>query len=81
LKDSANLMKALGSEFSEFNFLNEDMIGGISTNALTLERLGISATTSGKMLNPLVKGLGMTAEAASNLQVSIATSAAGFGKS
>ena len=38
-------------------------------------------TTSGKMLNPLVKGLGMTADAASDLQVSIAASAKRFGKS
>ncbi len=81
LADSGKLMKALGSEFSEFNFLSEDMIAGVSTNALSLERLGVSATTSGKALNPLVKGLGMTTKAASDLQVSIAASAAGFGKS
>ena len=81
LKETGAILNTMGKEFSEFNFLNDTMKGKIAANSLTLERLGISASTSGKMLNPLVKGIGMTADAASNLQVSIAASAAGFGKS
>ena len=81
LKETGAILNTMGKEFSEFNFLNDTMKGKIAANSLTLERLGISASTSGKMLNPLVKGIGMTADAASSLQVSIAASAAGFGKS
>jgi hypothetical protein len=72
-------LEGLYSEMSKFSDLDRNIKNRLATSAAELTRIGISAATSGKNLDLLNKGLGMSAIKADAMQRQLVKSAAGAG--
>tara|TARA_Y100000593_G_scaffold5714_1_gene11136 strand:+ start:9327 stop:11303 length:1977 start_codon:yes stop_codon:yes gene_type:complete len=77
--DTAQAFEGLLRSFSGFTQLNASQRAAIMDTTVNLEKLGVSAQTSGKLFDQAMRGAGMTAGEANNLVLDLAGTAQGLG--
>jgi|GEM_PF-2754962 len=77
--DSAKAFEGLFTNFSAFTQLNQSERAGLIDTTVNLEKLGVSAQTTGKIFDQAMRGSGMSASQANDLVLDLAGSAKSLG--
>ena len=76
---SAQSIQALSESMSGFTQVSNEAAAAFAGQAARLERLGVAASTTGKINDQLMKGMGMTADQAMKTNNELARAAMGIG--
>lgn len=79
IRESTEAMNRLYTGFADFNLIGENSRNEMIKITAALENVGVSAQTTAENINFLVKGMGMTADEATETQVRLAEFAKGIG--
>ena len=77
--DAGRAFEGLFTTFSAFTQLNENQRAALIDTTVNLEKLGVSAQTSGKLFDQAMRGAGMSANEANDLVLDLAGSAKSLG--
>jgi len=79
IAESAEAIQGLNDTMSDFVNLSDEVAGAMAAQAAQLSKLGVAATTTGKLNNQFMKGMGMTADQAMAVNNDLARTAMGIG--
>jgi hypothetical protein len=77
--DAGRAFEGLFTNFSAFTQLNQSERAGLIDTTVNLEKLGVSAQTTGKIFDQAMRGSGMSASQANDLVLDLAGSAKSLG--
>ena len=79
MKEAAAAIQGLNEGMSGFTDLSDDVASAMVAQTAQLEKLGVAASTTGKMNDQFMKGMGMTADQAMAVNNDLARTAMGLG--